>query len=113
MKDTNTYICSGNLGHDPELIPLASGTELVTFSIAIALWVPKDSEESRTLWMHCKAWRGLANHIALTFVKGDKVLIQGEIEQEDWIDKQSGDKKSRMILSVREIGKITFNKMPL
>ncbi|MDO5673217.1 MAG: single-stranded DNA-binding protein [Actinomycetaceae bacterium] len=98
----------GNLTRDPEISFTNSGIPKVSFSIAST---PRSFDrasggfkDGETLFMNCTAWRELAENIAESLSKGMRVVAQGNLEQHHWEDQQTGEKRSRIELSVQEIG---------
>ena len=58
----NKVILVGNVGRDPEIKVLTSGTRLATFSLATTDRRSKDENgDPRTEWHKLVAWSGLAD----------------------------------------------------
>jgi single-stranded DNA-binding protein len=57
-------------------------TPLATFGVMVSRKRNPDGSQSAE-WLNCKAWRGLANRIALC-PGGSEVLIAGHMENESW-----------------------------
>jgi|SRR5690625_3258489 len=63
-------------------------------------WVDKDP-----VFMDCTAWREMAENMAETInEKGMRVIVTGELEAESWEDKQTGQKRTKLVLEIDEIG---------
>lgn len=86
----------GNVGQDPELRFTPSGAAVVTFSVAVTprrldretgKWV-----DGAATWWRINAWRGLAENIAETLTKGQRVIVVGSVSARDWENKQNGEK---------------------
>lgn len=71
----NQIIVSGNLGNDPELRVSTSGVSRVTLNLAIKRYEKED------FWVYFTAFGTLAENIAKYSKKGDKLLIQGRIDE--------------------------------
>jgi single-strand DNA-binding protein len=71
----------GNLGNNPVIKTLESGTTIASFSIATTRKYKDKSGEvqSRTEWHNVVAWGKLAEIIERFVYKGSKIYIEGEI----------------------------------
>lgn len=88
----------GNLTRDPELKVLPKGTPVCQFSIAINRKFKLESGESReeVLYVDIIAWEKRGETIAKWFKKGDPIYIEGRLQLEQWEDKNTKEKRSRM-----------------
>jgi single-strand DNA-binding protein len=97
---------TGNLTDNPELRTTPKGAIVVSFSIA-ANENYKDSTgkwtDGPTSFLRCNAWRDLADHIAESLVKGDRVIATGILRQRNY-ETKDGDKRTVWELAVSEIG---------
>lgn len=84
----NVMTIVGNLVDDPVLHQLQGGGSVANFRIASTpryldrrtqTWVDGD-----TLFIDCRAWRGLAEHIAATLHRGDRVIAVGNVIQRSY-----------------------------
>lgn len=94
----NRCIFLGNLTRDPELRATPTGKAVVQFALAINRKSSADREE--VLFVECEAWEKRAEAIAKYFAKGRQILVEGHLRQENWEDKQTGQKRSRVKLVV-------------
>lgn len=109
----NTVIIEGNLTMDPELKHTESGSTLCKFRIAsnekrgdgedvtfvdVTCWDPKNSQDDR----------GLASRMAKYLTKGDRVTVEGRLSYDEWQDRDSGQKRSK--LSITGF-KVHFNRV--
>lgn len=90
----------GNVVADPELKFAASGTAIVSFSIAVK---KKRGEDTYTSFFDCSAFGSMAENIANTFRKGDRVILTGELSQRSYEDK-NGNKRSAVELNIDGAG---------
>jgi single-strand DNA-binding protein len=101
-----TLTVIGNLTKDPELKWLPSGVAVVSFTIASSRRVrDNDSGEWKdgdTIFMHCSAWRHIAEHIGDSLTQGMRVVAHGRLKQRDY--EVEGDRRTIMELDVEEIG---------
>jgi single-strand DNA-binding protein len=100
----NRVYISGNLGRDPETRALTSGTMVASLAVAVnggykdktGAWI------ERTTWLDCEAWGKTAERCR-ELTKGTSVVIEGELERQEWEDKASGAKRSKVIVRVTSI----------
>mgnify|MGYP003296684987 CR=1 FL=1 len=94
----------GNVGGSPKLRSLADGTFVTSFSVAMTpSRFDKTSEawvDQETLWFRVTCWRSLAEHAAMTFNKGDKVIVTGTFSTSTWKDKDDVERVSSEIDAV-------------
>jgi len=85
----NKITLIGNLGKDPEMNYTPSGVAVTKFSLAVNR-VTKSStgeKEKETDWFNIVAWRQLAEICNNYLHKGDKVYIDGRLQQRKYTDK--------------------------
>ena len=93
MSGFNKFIGVGNLTRDAES-RMVGETEVAKYSVAI------NSRKDRVLYMDCDHWR--VGGVLPYLTKGTSVLVEGELEQQSWTDKE-GNPKSKMVLAVRSL----------
>ena len=79
----NKVIIMGNLGQDPEMRYMPSGSAACNISVATSRsWKDKDSGEKQeeTSWHRCVAFGKTAETIDQYFSKGRKILIEGRLK---------------------------------
>lgn len=99
----NYVVLLGNLTRNPELKHLTSGTALAEFGIAVNENY-KDKSGAKVEKVHffdCVAWGRTGEVIAEYFQKGKKILIEGKLTFEQWEDKSSGAKRSKVRVNVQ------------
>ena len=77
----NKAILIGNVGKEPEIRKTQSGISVANFSLATS---KKVKGEDKTEWHRIVAWDKLAEIIEKYLHKGDKVMIEGEIETREY-----------------------------
>ncbi len=95
MAGLNKVMLIGNVGGDPEIRTLPSGSKVANFSIATSeSYTDKSGQrQTQTEWHRIEMWDGLAG-IAEQYVrKGDPLFVEGKIRNEKWTD-QNGVEKS-------------------
>jgi single-strand DNA-binding protein len=61
-------------------------------------------EAAPTNWWAVEVWGEMADNAAASLTKGAAVLVLGNAATQEWTDKQSGEKRSRMVLRASAIG---------
>ena len=91
----NKVILIGNLGRDPEIMRLESGTKKASFSLATSeVYKNKDGVKTEhTEWHNIVLWRGLAEIAESYLKKGNTIYLEGKIRRREYEDKE-GQKKS-------------------
>lgn len=97
----------GNMTEDPELRQTQNNTSVANFSIARTPRTynreTRQWESGDPLFIRCTAWGVLADNIAKTLRKGDRVLAHGRLSQRKYTDSQ-GVTRNPIQLTVDEIG---------
>jgi single-strand DNA-binding protein len=98
----NKVILVGNVGRDPEMKALPSGTHITTFSLATTDMRSKDEQGNpRTEWHNIVAWGKLAEICNSYVTKGRQLYVEGSIRTRSW--EQDGQKKYFTEIHAREI----------
>ena len=87
MSGVNKVILVGNLGKDPEVRHLESGTAVASFSVATSeTYKDRNTGERKTNteWHNVVLWRGLAEVAEKYLKKGDQVYIEGKLRTRQW-----------------------------
>lgn len=96
----------GNLTADPELKFTSNGTPVAVFTVASNERYKDGSgqwQDGPTSFVRCNAWRHLAEHIAESVAKGDRVIVSGTFRQRDY-ETTNGEKRTVWELAVSEAG---------
>lgn len=98
MASFNQVILVGNLTRDPETRVTPKGTAICQFGIAVNRQFKDDSGQNRdeTTFIDIEAWGRQAELIAKYLIKGSPAMIQGRLKLDQWEDKQSGQKRSKL-----------------
>lgn len=102
MVSFNKVILAGNLTRDPELRYTPGGAAVAEFAIAInRKWNGKDGEAKEEVgFFDCVVWARGAEVITQYVKKGDPLLIEGYLQQDRWEDATSGQKRSKVKVTV-------------
>ena len=98
----NKVILIGNLGRDPEVRYLESGTPVANFPIATSeSYKDKNSGEkiTKTEWHNIVIWRGLAEVAEKYLKKGNSVYIEGKLQTRNWQDKDGNTRYSTEVVA--------------
>ncbi|NTV30834.1 single-stranded DNA-binding protein [candidate division WWE3 bacterium] len=105
-RSLNKVMLIGNLTRDPELRYTASGTAVVSFSVATnRSYTPTNASEAveDVEFHNIVAWAKLAELCDKLLSKGKKVYIEGRLQTRDWTDEQSGKKMYRTEIIAEEM----------
>ena len=95
----NRVILMGRLTRDPELKETSSGVNVARFSIAVnRQYANKQTGERETDFVDCDAWRSTAEFVARYFSKGDMILIEGELRNNNYEDQNGVTHRGMRVL---------------
>jgi single-strand DNA-binding protein len=88
----------GNLTRDPELRVTPKGTCICQFSLAINRKTKFESGEEReeVTYVDVEAWGKQGETIAKYLTKGKPLYVEGRLRLDQWEDKNTKEKRSRM-----------------
>lgn len=92
----NKVILLGNLGLDPEVRHLESGSVVARIRLATSE-AYKDREGNRienTEWHDLEMWDGLAKVAEQYLRQGDTIYVEGKIKSNTWQDDQGNNRKN-------------------
>lgn len=104
MSDNNVTIV-GNVTKSPELRFIASGQATANFGIAVnRRWMNKQTNQwdESTSFFNVVAWREMAENIAESVSKGDRVVVTGRLEQRSW-ETDGGEKRTVVEIVADEV----------
>lgn len=111
---------AGNLTGTPELRFTNTGLAVCNFTVAINPRQfnsqTKEWAEADSIFIKCAVWRDLAENVAESFSKGDRVLIAGELKFTEYVDDDEIT-HAYLEMNVREIAasvkfaQVTIRKM--
>ena len=102
-----TLTITGNLTADPELRFIPSGKALATFTVVSSksTKLPDGTwENSDTTFWEVKCWGKTAENVAESLTKGMSVIVSGSAIQENWEDKNTGQKRSKISVTAWSVG---------
>ena len=95
----NVLTITGNLGSDGELRTTKTGTNLLSFSVAMTSGF---GERKKTDWVRCTKFGKNIEGLAPYLITGGKIAVSGELSTSEWTNKEGVSQKS-LELNVREI----------
>lgn len=100
----NRVILQGNLTRDPEIRSAGADNKVANFGIAVnRRW--KDSAgqpQEDVTFVDCTAWGKRGEAIGQYFHKGEPILVEGELRMDQWDDKTTGQKRSKLLVNVTQ-----------
>ena len=102
---SNSVTLVGNLVEDPELRFTASGIAMARVRMAVnRRYRDRNNEwQEETSFFGGTCWRDVAENIAESLSKGDRVFVTGRLEQRSW-ETNDGEKRSVVEVRIDEIG---------
>ena len=106
-RSLNKAMLLGNVGSDPEIRTLPSGSRVANFSLATGRrWNDRNGQQQeKTEWHRVIVWDkpfNLAEVVEKYVKKGDRLFIEGEIEYRTWEDKD-GNTRYATEIRAREL----------
>lgn len=97
----NKVILIGNLGADPDVRYLDSGSKAASFSLATTeRRKGKDGQVTEhTEWHRVVAWNRLAEICGEYLSKGSKVYVEGKLQTRKWKDQSGADRYTTEIVA--------------
>ncbi len=107
MAGETTITIVGNLTDDPELRFTPSGAAVANFTVASTPRImnrqTQQWEDGDTLFMRCSAWRNVAENIAESLHRGNRVVVTGRLKQRSY-ETREGQQRTVVELDVDEVG---------
>lgn len=83
----NRVILMGRITHDLELRTTQSGINMCNFQIAVDRRYQAKGEERKTDFFRVITWRQQAEFVTRYFRKGSMILVEGELQNDNYTDK--------------------------
>ena len=98
MPNLNKVMLMGNLTRDPEIKYTPKGTAIANFGIAInRVFTPEGGEKREEVtFIDLEAFGRTAEVIGEYFKKGKPIFIEGRLKLDQWDDKTTGKKMSKL-----------------
>jgi single-strand DNA-binding protein len=98
MASFNKVVLVGNLTRDPELRYTPKGTAIAKIGLAVnRVWTNEAGEKKEEVtFVDVDIFGRTAENVGQYMRKGRPILIEGRLKLDQWDDKQTGQKKSRL-----------------
>ena len=99
MASFNRVVLMGNLTRDPEVRYTTGGTAVTDVSLAINRYRTDKNTNQRieeTTFVEVTLWGRTAEIAGEYLSKGRPVLIEGRLQQDQWEDKETGQKRTKL-----------------
>ncbi|MCL1920213.1 MAG: single-stranded DNA-binding protein [Kiritimatiellaeota bacterium] len=99
MASFNKVILAGNLTRDPDIRQAGSGLKVAEVRLAISeRWSDKTTGQTKetTCFVDVVAWDRQAEFCQQYFAKGKPMLVEGRLQMDEWADKQTGEKRTKL-----------------
>jgi single-strand DNA-binding protein len=98
MASFNKVILVGNLTRDPELRYTPKGTAIAKLGLAVnRVWTNESGEKKEEVtFVDVDVFGRTAENVGQYMRKGRPILVEGRLRLEQWDDKQTGQKRSRL-----------------
>lgn len=98
MASFNKVILVGNLTRDPELRYTPKGTAVAKIGLAVnRVWTTETGEKKEEVtFVDVDMFGRTAENVAQYMRKGSSLLVEGRLRLDQWDDKQTGQKRSKL-----------------
>lgn len=107
LPNLNMVQVVGRLTRDPELAYTSSGVPFAKFSMAVSKKYQVNGEwREDTIFMDCIAWQKLGEYVGQAhsqFYKGAPILVQGELAQDKWVDRATGQERTKIVIKCNSV----------
>jgi single-strand DNA-binding protein len=98
----NSYNAIGRLTKDPDF--KTTGTGISICNITLAVDTGKDQQgQSTAAFIECTAFKKTAEVLMQYVKKGRQIGVSGSIVQENWVDKTTGQNRSKLKVNINNI----------
>ncbi|HJP16878.1 MAG TPA: single-stranded DNA-binding protein [Acidimicrobiales bacterium] len=101
MAFNNTITIIGNVTREPELRFTPAGAALCEFGVAWNL--RKQNGDDEAMFFNVTCWRSLAENVAESIDKGDRVIVTGRLNWRSW-ETDAGEKRQVVDIQAEEVG---------
>jgi single-strand DNA-binding protein len=110
MSDLNKVIQIGRLTKDPELRYTQGGASVANFSIAVnRTFTVEGNKKEEVNYFNCICWGKAGEIITQYCKKGNRIGIEGRLQQRSW-DDQNGNKRYSVEIVVENFQFLTPKK---
>ena len=104
---------AGRLTRDPELRYSASGKAFTTFALAYSRnYRDRDNmTKQESHFFDCKCFDKSAEYLGTKLKKGAPVYVEGRLSTEQWTDKTTGAKRSKVVVLADRVQSLTWDTL--
>ena len=96
LNDTKVV---GNLVRDPEIRQTPKGTPVTSITLGVnESYTVDDEKRKATTFVDVQTWGPNAENLAKLAKKGQEIFVEGALRQDQWEDKESGQKRSKLFI---------------
>lgn len=105
MISVNRVVVGGNLTKDPLLRKVGKGTSVASFGVAIneRFRTQDGGEKEDTCFVEVETWGRQADACKECLHRGSHALIEGKLRLDAWEDKETGTRRSRLVLRANRV----------
>jgi single-strand DNA-binding protein len=105
MASLNKVFLVGNLTRDPELRYTPSGAAICTFGLAMnrRFVTAQGEQREETCFVDIDCWGKQGETASRYLHKGSPALVEGRLRYDQWDDRDTGKKRSRLTVSAERI----------
>lgn len=106
MANVNKVILIGRMTRDAEVRTFASGSKVANFGFATSNRTKNQSTgqwEDEPVFLDCSAFGKTAELVEQYLKKGSQAYLEGHLKLEQWSDKTSGEKRSKLKIVVDSV----------
>ncbi len=104
---STTITTEGNLTTDPELrFTKTTGQAVCTIRLAVSSRrknIDGEYEDTPAVFYEATVWGQLAEHLADTVHRGDRLIVHGTTHDEEWTDRE-GRTRTKHVIQVSAVG---------
>lgn len=110
MASYNKVILIGNLTRDPELRYTQKGTAIAKIGLAVnRTWRDESgAQREEVTFVDIEAFGKQAETIGQYMKKGRPIMIEGRLKLDSWEDKQTNQKRSRLVIVLESFQFLDF-----
>ena len=99
----NQIFIMGLLARDPDVRHTQSGVTVCSLTLAVDRDIKdKQTGERKTDWINVTAWRGTAELVSRYLHKGDRAVVVGRLEIQEWTDRE-GNKRTTPTVNAENV----------
>jgi len=105
VPDLNKVFIAGRLTRDPELRYLPSGMAVCKISVANTRYYKSKEGDRReeVVFVDVTVWDRQGEFVGERLRKGRPVLVEGRLKTDQWEDKSTGQKRSRLDINAMRV----------